>query len=239
VHTIKRLFHKLFVIFPFEVDFYKGYRVEAIFCGNPSWESIAAWQAANKTDNAKMYVALLPGSRPQEIKQTLPIYAALARKRSDLLFTVAGISGLPSDIYKPIVGLKNVTIKYDDSFAVLENAVAALVVSGTATFETALFNVPQVVCYKTSWLTYEVAKRVIKVPYISLVNLVCKKEVVKELIQHQFTIANVEKELNAILPAGNKREAVLADYAVLHTSLGPTNASERAAKEILKYMAKA
>jgi len=235
VKTIKKLFDKLFVIFPFEVDFYKKHGVVAVYAGNPTWESVAAL-AGNEANTEKAYIALLPGSRIQEITTTLPLYTQLAEKHPELSFVIAGISALPPHVYAPASGIGNIDICWDNSFAVLQGATAAAVVSGTATFEAALLNVPQVVVYKTSWLTYWVVKMIIQVPYISLVNLVADKEVVRELIQDAFSLSNLEKELIDILPGAPGRQRVMQGYAAIKETLGPTHASERAAAEIASYL---
>jgi lipid-A-disaccharide synthase len=236
VHAIKVLFDKIFVIFPFEVSFYKKHNVEVSYAGNPSYEAITKHLATHKKTENEKVIALLPGSRWQEVQKILPVYKHLVKRFPDWQFTVAGVSNLPESLYTDILTEPNVSIAYDKSFDILSHATAAVVASGTATFEAALLDVPQVVVYKTSWLTFLIAKMVIKIPYISLVNLVAEEEVVKELIQDNFNVANTENELRKIVPGSPGREAMLNKYQAMKAHLGPSNASERAAKEIVTYL---
>jgi lipid-A-disaccharide synthase len=182
------------------------------------------------------YVALLPGSRKQEIKSVLRQFAELADNMPSINFIVAGISSIGSQSYEIIEQKSNVSIVYDATYSILSQANAAIVVSGTATFETALFNIPQVVVYKTSWLTYFLAKLVLRIKYISLVNLVADKQVVKELIQHDFSVNNLRKELTAILTNKSVKEQILLDYSKIKEALGEPNASDVAADEIGNFL---
>jgi lipid-A-disaccharide synthase len=235
VHKIKKLFDKLFVILPFEKEFYARYGIDAVYAGNPTYEAVNTYTSTHNVPNQQGHIALLPGSRPQEIKSTLKTFGEVVDQYPSHTFIVAAVSNVPVHFYERILAKPNVDILWDSSFEVLHGAVAALVVSGTATFETALFNVPQVVCYKTSFLTYHVAKFVIQIPFISLVNLTANREVVKELIQDDFKPEKICSELDLILPGGAKREAQLEDYKHICEMLGATNASTVAAREIAAY----
>ncbi len=150
----------------------------------------------------------------------------------DYKFVVASVSNLPKDLYEGFIRSDQIRMVTDQTYDLLTHATSAVVTSGTATLETALFNVPQVVCYATNPLTYWVGRMVMKIPYLSLVNLIAGKEVVKELIQDSFNPNSLRQELKAILPGGEKREAVLADYRLLMQQMGEPGASEHAAKEI-------
>jgi len=234
VFEIKKLFDLIFVIFPFEKTFYSKYNVNVVYAGNPTYEAISNYHLINNIKGK--YVALLPGSRIQEIKSVMDKFAELADKIPSINFIVAGISSIGSQPYEKIAQKTNVRIVYDATYSILSQANAAIVVSGTATFETALFNIPQVVVYKTSWLTYFLARLVLRVKYISLVNLVADKQVVKELIQHDFSVENLIIELTAILTNRSVREQILLDYSKLKEALGEPNASDVAADEIGKFL---
>jgi len=178
---------------------------------------------------------LLPGSRKQEINSMLPIMLSVANNFSDYQFVVAVAPGQELDFYQLFTEKYPVKLVQGKTYSLLQNAHAALVTSGTATLETALFNVPEVVCYKGSKISYEIAKRIIKVKYISLVNLIMDKMVVKELIQSELNTPNIVVELNEILK-DDVRSRVSADYQLLKEKLGGAGASQRAANKIVEFI---
>lgn len=241
---LKRDVDRLFVIFPFEKSFFKRFDYEVDYVGNPLFDAIADFTpnpdflTQNNLAPNKPIIALLPGSRRQEVEQMLTVMTSTKSHFPEYQYVMAGVSNLPDNLYKPFEkeDIKRVT---DNAYNLLSVATAALVTSGTATLETALFNVPQVVCYKTGALSYMIAKQLIRVPYISLVNLVAEKDAVKELIQNELTTQNLIEELRAVLPQGAKREVQLQDYHQVKTLLGEKGASEKAGKLMVHYLTEA
>ncbi|RFC53870.1 lipid-A-disaccharide synthase [Brumimicrobium aurantiacum] len=242
VHTIKKVVDKMLVILPFEKEFYAKFDMEVTYVGHPLLDAIEQFRA--KTDKVDLYqkhnlderpvIALLPGSRKQEINTKLPIMLDSLSSFDDYQFVIAGAPALPDSFYEPFLKhSKNVRLIHGETYDLLSISTAALVTSGTATLETALFEVPEVVCYKGSSISYHIAKRLIKVDYISLVNLILQKEAVKELIQHECNAKLIEKELKLILPGGAKQAQMEKDYAELISILGKGGASETAALEII------
>ena len=202
VKDIKRDVDEMFVILPFEKEFYKKYNYNVNFVGHPLIDGIAGRKQVDEELFRKEYdlgnkeiIALLPGSRKQEITKMLAVMLSLVDDFSNYQFVVAGAPSQPYEFYKGFIGGKNVKFINNKTYDLLSISHAALVASGTATLETALFKVPQVVCYKGSNISYQIAKRIITLEYISLVNLIMDKEVVKELIQNDFTKENLKKEL--------------------------------------------
>ena len=177
----------------------------------------------------------MPGSRKQEVEKILHTMLSITVAFPDYTFVIAAVSNLPDDQYKEFARSSQIRIVTDKTYDLLMHAEAAVVTSGTATLETALFKVPQVVCYATNPLTYWVGRMVMKVPYLSLVNLIMDKPVVTELIQDSFNPNSLREELKAVL-SGPKRQAVLADYKELKAQMGEVGASEHAAKEILTML---
>lgn len=233
---IKASVDKLFTIFPFETAFFKHYHYDVDYVGNPIVDALAAFvpNPDFKTQNQlseRPIVALLPGSRQQELQSMLGVMLAVAPRFANYQFVVAGVSNLPASLYPE--GSK---VVFEAAYDLLHVATAAIVTSGTATLETALFGVPQVVCYKTSGITYQLAKWLIKVKYLSLVNLISDKPVVKELIQSQLTVENLTTELQKIIPTGSNRAQQLNDYAQLKLLVGEAGASERAGALTVKYL---
>lgn len=238
--SLKKNLDRLFVIFPFEVEFFKKYDFEVEFVGNPLFDAIATFKPAAdflKKNNLsdKKIVALLPGSRKQEVEKMLNLMVATQSEFADYQFVIAGVGNLSLDFYQPFLN-ENIKLVTDQTYDLLSHSTAALVTSGTATLETALFGVPQVVCYKTSGLSYKIAKWVIKVPYISLVNLVAQKEVVKELIQDELTIENLSNELNKILNVADSRNKQINEYKQVKESLGDVGASEKTGRRIVEIL---
>jgi lipid-A-disaccharide synthase len=239
--NIKKYVDKLFVIFPFEQAFFKRYDYEVDYVGNPLFDAIADFVpdpnflTQNNLDPQRPIVALLPGSRRQEVEQMLAIMVATKNQLSDYQFVIAGVSNLPDSLYAPFLS-PNVQLVKDAAYDLLAVSQAAIVTSGTATLETALLGVPQVVCYKASWLSYQIGIRLIKVPFVSLVNLVAEKEVVKELIQSQLTPKNLLQELVPLLTKSPERVAQLAGYQQVKDTLGEKGASEKAGKLMVAYL---
>ena len=181
VYKVKEYVDRMFVIFPFEKEFYARYGVEVDFVGHPLLDELA-WTENNDTGREKM-IAILPGSRKQEISYLLPEYLKLIDEFPDYKFVVAGLSNVGAQFYQKIMGHSRCGIIYDQTYQVLSQASAAIVTSGTATLETALFNVPEVVSYKGSWISYFIARALIKnIRFICIVNLICDKRIVEELI---------------------------------------------------------
>ena len=185
----------------------------------------------------KPIIALLPGSRQQEIKRILPIMLQVVSLFPNYQFVIAGAAALPFSFYeKFITDKKNVGFVHNQTYDLLENATAALVASGTATLETALFQVPQIVCYKGGFLSIQIAKRLLTIPYISLVNLILEKEAVKELIQEDLNKKNLAAELTKILPEGEHFQNIKKDYLALKKALGNAGASQKTAELMLKLI---
>ncbi|MCE6989356.1 lipid-A-disaccharide synthase [Dyadobacter sp. CY323] len=239
---IKKSVDHMFVIFPFEVDFYKKYDYRVDYVGNPLMDAIENFRAdpdfkkKNNLSETKPIIALLPGSRHQEIVGMLNLMLAVQSHFPDYQFVIAGVNNLPVALYEQYVSSHQAKIVYESTYDLLSVAAAALVTSGTATLETALFSVPEVVCYKTSGFSYAVAKRLIRVPFISLVNLIMEREVVRELIQDDLNEKLLVEELRSILPGGTKRQKQLDDYKVLLELVGKAGASERTGRLIAKYI---
>lgn len=245
VFIIKKYVDHLFVILPFEKEFYKQFGIEVEYFGHPIVDALKeTLESKNDKDsflkkwqiNNKPIIAVLPGSRKQEIRKMLPLMYELSKYFNDYSWVVAGLSIIPKSEYSFVENNSNIRIIFDDTYNLLKYAHAAIVTSGTATLETALFNVPQVVCYKTNAITYLIAKRLVKVKYISLVNLILQKEAVKELIQQEFSLENLKKELLSILNI-NGRKSVLKDYQELRNIIGlNSNVSTQIAKRISELL---
>ena len=238
VKKIKETIDKMFVTLPFEKEFYKKHNYEVTFVGHPLIDAIADKKPIDENKFRKKYnlsskpiIALLPGSRKQEITKMLSVMLKMVGKFTDYQFVIAGAPSQDFEFYKPFINKENIAFISNKTYDLLSVSYAALVTSGTATLETALFKVPQVVCYKGSNISYQIAKRIITIKYISLVNLIMDKEVVTELIQKQFNKKRLEKELNLILTQ-EKREAVFNEYYALERNLGGKGASEKTASLI-------
>lgn len=238
VHTIKKCVDKMLVILPFEKDFYKKWNYEVEYVGHPLVEVVDEWQQQHPNAVKTNIIALLPGSRKQEILKKLPIMLEVSRYFTDHEFVVAMAPGLDKEFYNNMLSdYNNVKAVSGKTYDLLMQAEAALVTSGTATLETALFGVPEVVCYKGSAVSYEIAKRVIKIKYISLVNLIMDKPVVKELIQHDLTVNNVKTELQELLTNGKRIAQLKEDYSALRSLLSRGgHASTNAAKAISSFL---
>lgn len=249
IKNIKRDVDELFSILPFEVDFFKKHNYPIHYIGNPCVDAVHDYCNKHATDKASFFkdnkledkplVALLAGSRKQEIKDNLSRMIEASHYFPDYQFVVAGAPGLEPAFYRQFMA-DNTKIIFGKTYELLRYADAALVTSGTATLETALFRVPQVVCYymAAGKLVSFLRKLVLKVKYISLVNLIAGKEVVKELVADGMTVNNVREELQRILPGGQGRKEMLAGYDRLIDILGPAGASEKAADEIIHCLKK-
>lgn len=240
VQSIKRDIDAMYVILPFEKEFYKKYNYDVHFVGHPLIDAIADREQVDEALFRKEHqlsdkpiIALLPGSRKQEITKMLSVMLSISNKFDAYEFVIGGAPSQSFDFYKKIIGDRKVSFVNNRTYDLLSVSSAALVASGTATLETALFKVPQVVCYKGSAISYQIAKRIITLKFISLVNLIMDKEVVKELIQNDFNAKNLEKELSLILDKEHQ-ERLFLDYFELEKILGGTGASAKAAGLIVK-----
>jgi lipid-A-disaccharide synthase len=239
VHKIREVVDRMYCILPFETDFYKKFNYEAEFVGHPLLDAIESWpDELAVADDGRKIIALLPGSRRQEIRSMLPVMLEAAKQFPQFRFVIAGAPSQPETFYREVMGSSPVEIIFGKTYSLLRQSFAALVTSGTATLETALFGVPEVVCYKGSAISYQIARRLIKVKYISLVNLVMDREVVKELIQQEMTAEQMVDELKKITVDEPRRKQLLSDYALLREKLGGSGASAKTAKLILERMKK-
>lgn len=239
VKDIKRDIDEMYVVLPFVKDFYKKFDYNVNFVGHPLLDAIAdrpqvdedTFRTEHKLSN-KPIIAILPGSRKQEITKMLAVMLKMADKFTEYEFVIAGAPSQDFEFYKQFIKQENVRFINNKTYDLLSVSYAALVTSGTATLETALFKVPEVVCYKGSWISYQIIKRLINVKFISLVNLIMDKEVVKELIQNDFNEKNLEIELHKILE-GKKREELFLNYFKLEQALGGKGASKKVAELIV------
>lgn len=243
VHKIKKTVDKMLVILPFEKDFYAKYDIEVDFVGHPLLDAL---QNEEKTDrhrfikehnlSDKPIIALLPGSRKQEVEKMLKQMLAMVARYPDHQFVVAGVGTLALSYYQGIIGNIGVKLLVDQTRQLLQHAEAALVTSGTATLETALMGVPEVVCYSGNRISYEIAKRIIQINYISLVNLIMDREVVRELIQHDLNAKNLDESLQLLLNDQPTKDRLKDDYKSLREKLGKQGASQRAADMISEFI---
>lgn len=234
VHGIKKTVDKMYVILPFEKAFYQKWDYKVEFVGHPLLDALAQRQPDDtflqrNGLTAKPLIALLPGSRKQEVQRMLPALLGVVHRFPHYEFVVAGVSHIEPSFYKEAAQGLPYKLVIDQTYPLLEHAEAALVTSGTATLETALLGAPQVVCYRGSYLSYLIAKQVIKVPYIALVNLIMDRKVVEELIQTDLTEARLEATLKELLSPAKKAQ-LKQDYRTLETLLGGPGASKRTAQ---------
>ena len=233
---IKSRVDKMFAILPFEVDFYKKFDWDDVrYVGNPVVESVnnhnvnTNFVAETGLDSSRKIIAVLPGSRKQEIQYILPAITAVIKNKPQYQFCVAAVNSLPAEVYKSVALLENTKLIFDDTYNLLAYADAAIVTSGTATLETALWKVPQVVVYKANWVSYNIAKTLVKVEFISLVNLIIGSEAVKELIQSDCTSEKISIELERLVKNGT-------DYSSLEDKIGSKIASVETAKLITETL---
>jgi lipid-A-disaccharide synthase len=243
VHLIKRVVDRMFVILPFEKEFYARFNYKVDFVGHPLLDELKNELGERKSldeesheKEGKQVVALLPGSREQEVKRMLPVMVEASTAFPDCEFVVAGTTSVNVDAYGCCGGRENINIQFDQTYGILKRADAAMVTSGTATLETALFGVPEVVCYKGSLFSYLIARKLVKTKYISLVNLVMDRIVVKELIQGECNSENLKQILKGLLQDEGTRSKMKADYKELKEKLGGKGASENTARLLLKYL---
>jgi lipid-A-disaccharide synthase len=234
VKKVKAYVDRMFVIFPFEKEFYAGHEVDVDFIGHPLLDELNLTTDNGRRTTEKI-IALIPGSRKQEISHLLPVYLQAIPYFPEYKFLIAGLSGLGKEYYNNIIGNANCEIEWDNTYGLLQRSDAAIVTSGTATLETALHNVPEVICYKTSAISYWIARQLVKgIKYIGIVNLIADRLVVTELIQQDVNEQRLVAELKKLLdPQG--RSAMLAGYEEVRQLLGSSGASTRAAKLMVQY----
>ena len=243
VLKIKRIVDHLFCILPFEVDFYKEWGMQVDYVGNPLLDAVAAFKPdadfrQHHQLNDKKIIALLPGSRRQEISRLLPDMIAATTNWPHYQFVVAGAPSFDSSYYDQFITDTGIKVVFNSTYDLLNNAHAAIVASGTATLETALFSVPQIVVYKGNPISINIARALVKIRFISLVNLIMDDGVVKELIQQECNPQKINEELDLILNDKAYREKMLNNYKELHVRMGKPGASEKTAGLITQYASK-
>jgi len=241
VKIMKTCIDKMLVILPFEKEYYKNkWNWEVEYVGHPLVEVVGSCKSGfgNREFSDRPIIALLPGSRKQEITKKLPVMLEASKRFPGYQFIVAQAPAVDDEFYQTFTHrYGNVSVVKNQTYELLLQAKAALVTSGTATLETALFGVPEVVCYKGSFLSYQIGKRLVNVKYISLVNLIMDKVVVKELIQNDLTVENLANELSALLNDPERISAIKTDYATLKNMLNQGgNASAKAAASITNFL---
>lgn len=245
IRALRRDVDRLFVIFPFECDYFPRHGIEPLFEGNPLVDALEARRAALPTPeefrrrnglDPRPIIALLAGSRRSEIRKNLPLMARLAQRFEGWQFVVAGVSWLDRALYEEAAAGSGIRYVCDQTYEVLLAAEAAVVTSGTATLETALLGTPEVVVYRLPAIEYRCMPLVVRCPWISLVNLNLGRESVAEVLQSNLDTARAERELRAILPGGEKRERMLADFRELRTIIGGPGASDRFAARMVELL---
>ncbi|MBE6224957.1 MAG: lipid-A-disaccharide synthase [Bacteroidales bacterium] len=242
VHRLKKFVDKLFIIFPFEIEYFRKWGIDAIYRGNPLLDSVDNYSRANESreeffartglDATKESVALLAGSRKGEIKYLLPRMMEVARKFPDNQFIMACAPSMEREFYESIIGKEcnNIKLLFGETYSILRHCRAAIINSGTASLEAALIGVPQVVCYGGNEISYQIAKRVVKLKYISLANLIMDRGLFKELIQHDCNPTLISQELEKLLHDDAYRGKMMEDYAQVREVLGGKGASAKVAK---------
>ncbi len=245
IRALRRDVDRLFVIFPFECDYFPRHGIEPLFEGNPLVDALEARRAALPTPeefrrrnglDRRPIIALLAGSRRSEIRKNLPLMARLAQRFEGWQFVVAGVSWLDRALYEEAAAGSGIRYVCDQTYEVLLAAEAAVVTSGTATLETALLGTPEVVVYRLPAIEYRCMPLVVRCPWISLVNLNLGRESVAEILQSGLDTTRAERELRAILPGGEKRERMLADFRELRTIIGGPGASDRFAARMVELL---
>lgn len=245
IRALRRDVDRLFVIFPFECDYFPRHGIEPLFEGNPLVDALEARRAALPTPeefrrlnglDRRPIIALLAGSRRSEIRKNLPLMARLAQRFEDWQFVVAGVPWLDRTLYEEAAAGSGIRYVCDQTYEVLLAAEAAVVTSGTATLETALLGTPEVVVYRLPAIEYRCMPLVVRCPWISLVNLNLGRESVAEVLQSNLDTTRAERELRAILPGGEKRERMLADFRELRTVIGGPGASDRVAARMVALL---
>ena len=243
VLKIKKVVDHMFCILPFEVDFYKKWGMGVDYVGNPLLDAIDAFKPdadflVNNNLSGKKIIALLPGSRRQEISRILPEMISVSEQFPDYQFVVAGAPSFKMGYYQQFFHKKNIPVLFNATYDLLTHADAAVVASGTAILETALFNVPELLVYKGQPISIAIARALVKIKFIGLVNLITDSPVIKELIQGGCTTQNIYAELNSILNDKEYRQKMLAGYDKLDEKMGKPGASEKTAGLIIKYASK-
>ena len=245
IKTMRKVLDKMYVILPFEKPFYDKYGVENVeYVGHPLLDAVADFSSSHNSDDfrrrnnidSRPIIALMPGSRKMELRKMMPTMAALASRHPEYNFVIAGMTLLGDSFYKPFLTSENVTLVYNQTYMLLQSAFAGVITSGTATLEAALFHLPQVVCYRANALTVAFAKTFAKVKYISLVNLIADKPVVRELIQKDLNKNTLETEFSKITKDKNNRMAMIAEYENIEKTLGSEGVSDKAVLSILKTL---
>jgi lipid-A-disaccharide synthase len=246
VKSIRKYVDRLYTIFPFETEYFRGHGIEPTFCGNPLVDDIAECRTKLPSRDEflrqtqiedRAIVALLAGSRISEINANLPDMVAIARRFPQVQFVVTAVNWVDRAIYdRHIEGAENVKVVVDRTQQTLAMAEAAIVTSGTATLETALMGIPEIVMYHVPWIYEKLKPYFLRIPYISLVNINLGREAVRELVCAKLDIAEAERELRSILPGGGERERMLRDFDELRTLIGSEGASHRFAKDIVNSL---
>lgn len=239
IKKIRKYVDKMFVIFPFEVQFFRDLDYPVEFVGNPLVEFIKEYvpdKVDIPRDEFQHIISFLPGSRLQEVSASIKTITNLAQRNPEWLILVAGVDNIPIDIYHPLKDQKNVRVFIGKTYEILNFADASVTTSGTATLETALWNVPQLVCYKTSTISYHIAKAVVKIKYISLVNLIADDQVVQELIQNDYTTEKVESELKRLLENKEYRKQMLKNYQKIRKLLTDESSSKKVALSLQGWL---
>lgn len=245
IEAIRNYVDRLFIIFPFEREYFSSKGIEPLFEGNPLVDAIEARRAALPTDEEfrrrhglddRPIVALLAGSRRSEIRDNLPLMAALSKRFPEHQFVVTGVGWLDRSLYEQYLAGSDIRYVCDETYETLHVAEAAVVTSGTATLETALLGVPEVVVYRTLWFQVKLQPYVLNVPWVSLVNLNLGRESVKEIIQSGLSVERAERELRTIVAGGAERERMLRDFEELRTVIGGPGASERFARRMVELL---
>ena len=241
-HKLKATVDRMFCILPFEKDFFSKFDWDVDYVGNPVLDAVKAFKSnvafrdSNRLPGDRPVVALLPGSRRGEVERIAPLMADTAGRFPTIHFAVAAVNTLPRSLYRPLENLPNVQLVFEQTYDLLQNSTAAVVTSGTATLETALHRVPQVCVYITAPIEYAIGKRLLKVPYISLVNLILNKPAIAELLQHEATLDRLSEELKPLLEDGPRRKQMLSDYAELYQALDTGSASDNAGRLMVHYL---
>ncbi|MFY0688900.1 MAG: lipid-A-disaccharide synthase [Cyclobacteriaceae bacterium] len=243
IKIIRACVDRMYVIFPFEVSFYKRLNYQTYFLGNPVVEEIRehvldqSW-IDSSIDKARTNILIMAGSREQEIRASLEMISELSSIHPDYLFWVAGVDSVNNDLYAPINDLSNVKVVFGKTYELMSSCKAAIVTSGTATLEAALWGLPQLVCYRTSSLTYAIARLFLKIKYISLVNILANKRVVTELIQQHYTPSRITEELDQLLNNTNRIKEIKKAYDDIKVLLTERNASREIATDLVKNFIK-
>lgn len=250
VHRLKKYVDRLFIIFPFEIEYFKKWGINAIYRGNPLLDSVDNYPRATESkdefasrvgiDASKPSVALLAGSRKGEIKYLLPRMIEVAKRYPGHQFLMACAPSMEEEFYQSIIGKKcnNIRLLFGETYSILRHSDAAIISSGTASLEAALIGVPQVVCYGGNEISYQIARMVVKLKYISLANLIMDKGLFKELIQHDCTPDKISKELDQLLGNEEYRNEMMGNYAKVREILGGKGASAKVARAMTEELEK-